>query len=143
MSDMQVEPHNICIEITESIFASEYDNINNIIKKLREAGLHVAIDDFGTGYSSLARQRELKVNCMKIDKFFIDKLTCIEPNKAITGDIISIAHKLGHYTIAEGVENNIQLQYLKDHHCDRIQGYLISKPVDEEDALEFLKNWTV
>ncbi len=132
ISDMQVNPNNICIEITESVFASDYDNINSIIEKLRDAGLHIAIDDFGTGYSSLARERELKVNCMKIDKYFIDKLLYTDLNKAITGDIISIAHKLGHYIIAEGVEHEIQLKYLKEHNCDRVQGYLISKPLDEE-----------
>ncbi|HHU63365.1 MAG TPA: EAL domain-containing protein [Clostridiales bacterium] len=132
ISDMQVNPNNICIEITESVFASDYDNINSIIEKLRDAGLHIAIDDFGTGYSSLARERELKVNCMKIDKYFIDKLLYTDLNKAIIGDIISIAHKLGHYIIAEGVEHEIQLKYLKEHNCDRVQGYLISKPLDEE-----------
>jgi EAL domain-containing protein (putative c-di-GMP-specific phosphodiesterase class I) len=76
---------------------------------------------------------------MKIDKYFIDKLLDTDLNKAITSDIISMSHKLGHCTIAEGVEHDIQLQYLKEHDCDKIQGYLISKPLDEEDALEFLK----
>jgi EAL domain-containing protein (putative c-di-GMP-specific phosphodiesterase class I) len=57
MSEMQINPKNIGIEITESVFASDYDNINNIIEKLREAGIHIAIDDFGTGYSSLSREK--------------------------------------------------------------------------------------
>lgn len=141
INDMQIEPRNICIEITESIFASEYDNINKIIEELRDAGFHIAIDDFGTGYSSLAREKELKVDCMKIHKCFIDNLLCCDLNKAITSDIISIAHKLGHYTVAEGVEHHIQFEYLKKHNCDRIQGYLISKPLDEEEAIRFLSNY--
>ena len=58
-------------------------------------------------------------------------------------DIISIAHKLGHYTVAEGVEHDIQLQYLKEHNCDGIQGNLISKPLDEEEAIEFLKKQNI
>ncbi|MFA5530817.1 MAG: EAL domain-containing protein [Thiohalomonadaceae bacterium] len=140
MSEMQVDPRNIGIEITESIFEDNYDDINNIIQKLRDAGIHIAIDDFGTGYSSLAREKELKVDCLKIDKYFIDKLLYADLNKAITSDIISMAHKLGHCAIAEGVEHESQLQYLKEHDCDRIQGYLISKPLDEKDALAFLKN---
>ena len=140
MSEMQVNPRNIGIEITESVFASDYENINSIIKKLREAGLHIAIDDFGTGYSSLAREKELSVDCLKIDKYFIDKLLDTDLSKAITSDIISMSHKLGHCTIAEGVEYESQLQYLKEHSCDRIQGYLFSKPLNEEDALEFLKS---
>jgi EAL domain-containing protein (putative c-di-GMP-specific phosphodiesterase class I) len=138
MSEMQINPKNISIEITESVFVSDFENINNIIEKLRGAGIRVAIDDFGTGYSSLAREKELKVDYMKIDKHFIDKLLGIDMNKAITSDIISMAHKLGHCTVAEGVEHDIQLQYLKEHDCDRIQGYLISKPLDEEDAIKFL-----
>jgi len=138
ISEMQVNPKNIGIEITESVFASDYENINNTIEKLRDTGIHIAIDDFGTGYSSLAREKELEVDCLKIDKYFVDKLLDADLNKAITSDIVSMAHKLGHCVIAEGVEYESQLQYLKEHNCDRIQGYLISKPLDEEDAIMFL-----
>ena len=140
ISEMQLNPKNIGIEITESVFASDYDYINSIIVKLKDAGIHIAIDDFGTGYSSLAREKELSVDCLKIDKYFIDKLLDTDLSKAITSDIISMSHKLGHCTIAEGVEYESQLQYLKEHSCDRIQGYLFSKPLNEEDALEFLKS---
>lgn len=119
MKEMQVNPKNIGIEITETVFTSDYENINNIIEKLKEVGFHIAIDDFGTGYSSLAREDELNVDYMKIDKFFIDKLLKANLNKAITSDIISMSHKLGHYTIAEGLEHHIQLQYLKEHNCDK------------------------
>ncbi len=140
ISEMRLNPKNIGIEITESVFVSDYDYIYSIIVKLRDAGIHIAIDDFGTGYSSLAREKEFSVDCLKIDKYFIDKLLETDLSKAITSDIISMSHKLGHCTIAEGVEHECQLQYLQEHNCDRIQGYLFSKPLDEEDALEFLKN---
>ncbi len=136
---MQVNPKNIGIEITESVFSSDYERMNHIMEKLRASGLHIAIDDFGTGYSSLARERELKVDCLKIDKYFVDKLLDIDLSKAITSDVISMAHKLGHCTIAEGVEDERQLLYLKKHGCDKIQGYLISKPLDEQAAIDFLK----
>lgn len=139
MNGMQVNPRNIGIEITESVFASDFENINNIIEKLGNAEIQIAIDDFGTGYSSLSREKELNVNCLKIDRHFIDRLLVTDTKKAITSDIISMAHKQGHYTIAEGVEHDIQLQYLIKHSCDKVQGYLISKPLDEEDAIEFLK----
>ncbi len=138
ISEMQVNPKNIGIEITESVFASDYENINYTIEILRNAGLRIAIDDFGTGYSSLAREKELNVNCLKIDKYFIDKLLDADPDKAITSDIISMAHKLGHCTIAEGVEHESQLRYLKEHDCDRVQGYFLSKPLDQEAAIQFL-----
>ncbi|NLZ43666.1 MAG: GGDEF domain-containing protein, partial [Clostridia bacterium] len=136
---MQVNPGNIGIEITESVFACDFDRINNTIAGLREAGLRIAIDDFGTGYSSLAREEELAVDCIKVDKHFIDKLLYADLSKIITGDIISISHKLGHCTIAEGVEYEKQLRHLKEYGCDRVQGYLISKPLDEEDAIKFLR----
>lgn len=137
--NMGINPENIGIEITESVFTSDYDEINSIISKLKHAGLHVAIDDFGTGYSSLARAEELNVNCLKIDKSFINKLLVVTYDKAITGDIISMAHKLGHCVIAEGVEYECQLQYLRDHGCDKIQGYLFGRPFHEEAAIELLK----
>lgn len=137
--DMRIDPKCVGIEITESVFASDFDHINSIIARLKKEGFYIAIDDFGTGYSSLARQRELHVDCMKIDKYFIDKLLYTEPDKAITSDIISMAHKLGHCAVAEGVEDMIQLRYLKEHGCDKVQGYLVSKPLSEEDAISFLK----
>mgnify|MGYP001408038774 CR=1 FL=1 len=138
MRKMNVNPKRIVIEITESVFSINYDAVNNLIERCHDAGMYVAIDDFGTGYSSLARERELKVNCIKIAKEFIDRLAYVSWDRVITGDIISMAHRLGHCIIAEGVEQEIQLQYLKEHNCDRIQGYIISKPVDEQDALEML-----
>ena len=139
IKEMQINPQNICIELTESIFISDFDKTNKVIGKIRETGIHVAIDDFGTGYSSLSRETELNADCMKIDKYFVDRLLDTNPNKSITGDIISMSRKLGHCIIAEGVEHDLQLRYLKEHNCDKIQGYLISKPLSEEDAIEFLK----
>lgn len=139
IAEMQVRPENIMVELTESIFIANYEEINNLIFRLRESGIRVAIDDFGTGYSSLARERELIVDCLKIDKYFIDKVLKIDEEKAITRDIISIAHKLGHFAIAEGVEDEMQMNLLKKWGCDRIQGYLISKPLDEEKAMNLLK----
>ena len=136
--DMNVNPMNIGIEITESIFTDDYDYINKIINELKDTGLHIAIDDFGTGYSSLAREKELNVNCLKIDKYFIDKLLEDDIEKAITGDIISMAHRLGHCAIAEGVEQEEQKQYLLAHGCDKIQGYLVGRPLDEKAAFELL-----
>ena len=138
---MGVAPERIGLELTESIFSSNYEEINKIIGRLRERGIHIAIDDFGTGYSSFARERELNVDCLKIDKHFIDKLLEIHPEEAITSDIISMAHKMGHYAIAEGVEYETQKQYLLANGCDKIQGYLIGKPSDEEETIKLLKKY--
>lgn len=138
MSLYQVSPESIHIEITETVFSSDYDDINRTLGVLKAHGIHISIDDFGTGYSSLSRERELNINCLKIDKSFIDKLTEKEENSAITGDIIVMAHRLGHTVIAEGVENEKQLNYLKSHQCDLVQGYYFYKPIEEDKIFEVL-----
>lgn len=139
MAERQVRPENVHLEITESILAVNYQEINNILGKIKQSGIKIAIDDFGTGYSSLSRERELNVDCLKIDKSFIDKLMVLKAEEAITGDIISMAHRLGHSVVAEGVEYEKQRHYLATHGCDRIQGYLISKPLDREAVLDLLE----
>lgn len=138
IDEMQVDPANIGIELTESIFASDFDEINRIISELRAQKIQIAIDDFGTGYSTLARERELYVDCLKIDKSFIDKLKTENPQNTMTADIISIAHKMGHCVIAEGVECRGQIKYLYKYGCEKIQGYLISRPQSEDKAIELL-----
>lgn len=142
MSEMNINPLNFGLELTESVFASNFQEINYVLGQLNNKGIKIAIDDFGTGYSSLARERELNVSCLKIDKYFIDKLMEIDHENAITGDIISMAHKLGHCVIAEGIEYEEQREYLEKNNCDKIQGYLISKPVGEEAALDLLKKFS-
>lgn len=141
IDEMKIAPQHVGIEITETVFSSDYEGINDILARLKEAGIRVSIDDFGTGYSSLAREKELNVNCLKIDKSFIDGLISATPEKSLTGDIISIAHKFDHRIVAEGVEHESQRQYLIDHGCDMIQGYLISKPLEEDAAIEILKKY--
>ncbi len=136
-----VEPTHVILEITESVFTNNYDDLNRVFAQLQAKGIRIAIDDFGTGYSSLARERELNVNCLKIDKFFTDKLLSSKPEETLSGDIISMGHKLGHCVIAEGVEYQAQLEYLKEHGCDKAQGFYISKPLDEGEAVLFIKNW--
>lgn len=140
IEQMQISPSNVGIEITEETISSDYNKMNHLISELKSHGLSIAIDDFGTGYSSLARVKELKVDCLKIDKYFLDKLTKIPPDNLITGDIISIAHKLGHCAVAEGVEREEQRRYLEQVGCDKIQGCLISCPLDREAAIDFLRH---
>ena len=140
VNDRQIKPESICLEITESVFASNYEEINSILGQLKEIGFHIAIDDFGTGYSSLSRERELRVNCLKIDKGFIDNLTQMNPELSFVSDIISMAHKVGNEVVAEGVEHEEQLRYLYQCGCDKVQGYLISRPLDEDAALKLSRN---
>ncbi len=139
INEIAVLPKNITLEVTESVFASNYEAINQILGKIKDTGIHIAIDDFGTGYSSLERESEMNVNNLKIDRSFINRITSATTEKAIVSDIVSISHKMGHYVTAEGVEQELQMQYLRSCGCDRIQGYLISRPLDEEKAIGFLK----
>ncbi|NLD06055.1 MAG: EAL domain-containing protein, partial [Synergistaceae bacterium] len=139
IKEIDINPNNLCLEVTESVFMDNFDLINQKLGKLQEMGVSVAIDDFGTGYSSLARERELNMDYLKIDKIFIDKLDYLDSGDAITGDIISMAHKLGHLVVAEGVETERQKEYLLAHGCDYLQGFLFSRPVGPSSALELLK----
>ena len=134
-----VNPECFGLEITESVFTDNYRVINEKLEKLMAIGVKTAIDDFGTGYSSLARERDLKINSLKIDKSFIDRLMSLRPEQAITRDIISMAHRMGHTVVAEGVEYPEQKQFLLDHGCDMMQGYLFSKPLNEDAAIALLK----
>ena len=134
-----VHAENITLEITESVFSDNYRKINEKLSTIREKGIIISIDDFGTGYSSLARENELNVNCLKLDKQFIDGLLLKDAKEVIAGDIISMAHKLGHSVVAEGVEHEKQRQYLLEYNCDYIQGYLFSYPLSEDKAIELLK----
>jgi EAL domain-containing protein (putative c-di-GMP-specific phosphodiesterase class I) len=136
---LDISPDRIGLELTESIFASDYLEINRTLAILKNAGMHIAIDDFGTGYSSLAREWELNVDCLKIDKSFVQNLMDFPPEKSIISDIISMAHRFDHYVVAEGVEYESQRDLLKQWGCDKIQGYLISRPLDPEGAIKLLK----
>lgn len=136
----KIQYNNLEFEITESILLDNLEIINLKMNQLKELGITISLDDFGTGYSSLARLRDLNINLVKIDKYFIDRIDTLDFDRLISGDIISMVHKIGLLVIAEGVETEKQLKYLQDTNCDFIQGYFISKPLSKKDALKFLLN---
>lgn len=127
------------LEITESVFLSGYERVNMKLRELKDMGVAISIDDFGTGYSSFARLKELNVDGVKIDKFFISRITSMEDQELITGDIIRMVHKAGLFTVGEGVETQLEKDYLEREGCDYIQGYYYSRPMREEDMVNFLK----
>ncbi|MNE31825.1 Phytochrome-like protein cph2 [compost metagenome] len=104
-------------------------------------GVRLSIDDFGTGYSSLGYLKHLPVDVVKIDRAFIRELDGSGQggDAAITRAIIVMAHSLGLEVVAEGVEEPAQLEFLRAHHCDEIQGYLISRPVEAREMTELLR----
>lgn len=134
-----VKEENIAIEITESVIMNNFEIINQKLKLLQSRDIKISLDDFGTGYSSFSRLRELYIDILKIDKFFIDKLIDATDYEHIIDDIISLAHKLGLVVVSEGVEYEKQKQYLIKIGCDIIQGYYYSKPLKEEEAIKFLQ----
>ncbi|MGH0053333.1 MAG: EAL domain-containing protein [Sphaerochaetaceae bacterium] len=139
LEEYAVDPSLITLEITESCIIANYQAINSLFSDIQAQGIQLALDDFGTGYSSLAHERTLHLNTLKIDKVFIADLLTIPEEKTITRDIIAMGHRLGHTIIAEGVEKEEQREYLFRHGCDKIQGYLISKPLYEDAIVRFLK----
>jgi EAL domain-containing protein (putative c-di-GMP-specific phosphodiesterase class I) len=113
----------------------------SILNQLRQLGLSLAIDDFGTGYSSLVYLKQLPIDMLKIDKGFIADLTNDPDDAAITTTIITMAHSLGLSVIAEGVETQQQLDFLREHDCDEIQGFWLSQPLDELNCRNFIQSW--
>src|SRR3546814_7423065 len=97
--------------------------------------ISIAIDDFGTGYSSLVYLKRLPIDTLKIDKEFVGDLSRDPDDAAITATVITMAHSLGLNVVAEGVETQEQMDYLRDHGCDAIQGYWLSPPLDAHHCL--------
>jgi diguanylate cyclase (GGDEF)-like protein len=123
-------PEYLELELTESQLLDSVEHIISTFQQLRELGVKLAIDDFGTGYSSLSYLKRFPVDYVKIDQAFIRGLNEGTEDAAITRAIIAMAHSLELKVVAEGVENAQQLEFLREHKCDEVQGYLISRPVD-------------
>lgn len=129
----QVSPAEIELEITESILIEDFEEVSRKLKLLREYGIRTSLDDFGTGFSSLSYLRRLPIDTLKIDKSFIDAVLTDSATRIITESILNMAHALGFETVAEGVEEEQQYQYLHASGCDIIQGFLFGKPQPAEE----------
>ncbi|MDN4645759.1 putative bifunctional diguanylate cyclase/phosphodiesterase [Arthrobacter sp. PsM3] len=126
-----VNPHQLVLEVTESVFFDPRSHVIAQLESLREAGIRVALDDFGTGYSSLGRLQALPVDIVKIDKSFVSMLRAGVEKLPILTSIIHMARSLGLKVTAEGIETPEQAHYLIDHGCDALQGFLFSRPEPE------------
>lgn len=139
LSDANLDPVYLDLEIIESAAMRDTELTIEILKKLKELGLSISIDDYGTGYSTLFYIKQFSVDCLKIDKCFIDNLVLDSGDKAIVSSTITLAHELGLTVIAEGVENVEQLKWLKDKGCDQIQGYYFNRPLPAHAFTKLLK----
>ncbi|MEH6562674.1 MAG: GGDEF domain-containing phosphodiesterase, partial [Marinobacter sp.] len=126
------------VELTEEIFIQNIEHNLGQLSRLHDLGVHLAIDDFGVGYSSLAYLRDFPVDLLKIDRSFITNVTERHDDAVITRAVINLAHNLGLRVVAEGVETQAQLDFLKNHRCNMAQGYLISRPVSAADLEQAL-----
>jgi len=135
-------PQYLELELTEGLLLAEADVTLSVLKELKSMGVTLAIDDFGTGYSSFNYLRQFRVSKLKIDRIFIRDVAMNPDDAAITAAIISMAKSLNLKVIAEGVENEAQMSFLRAHQCDEIQGYYFSKPLAADKVADKLRGDT-
>lgn len=127
------------LEITESMVMDDPESVIQLLGAIHDRGIHIALDDFGTGHSSLAYLKRFPIDCLKVDRAFIKDTPENIDDVAIAKTIIAMAQALGLATVAEGVETAEQLELLNSLGCDQIQGYYFSKPLAEEDFLNYYR----
>jgi diguanylate cyclase (GGDEF)-like protein len=127
-----LDPGSLVLELTESVLMKHAEATTSILRTLRERGIQVAIDDFGTGYSSLGYLRKFPLDALKVDQSFVGQIGTLGEDTTIVTAVIAMARGLKLRVIAEGVETLEQLEFLKAHQCDEVQGYYFSRPVDAE-----------
>jgi len=137
--ETDISPQYIELELTESLLLSNADVTFNVLLDLKDMGLNLAIDDFGTGYSSLSYLQHFPVTKLKIDRSFIRDVGFDPDAAAIASAIISMSKSLNLKVIAEGVEDEAQLTFLREHHCDEFQGYYFSRPLSVQDVTSNLR----
>ncbi len=135
----RMNPAELELEITETALIDNYRDITDKLKLLHEYGIRISMDDFGTGYSSLSYLKSLPIDTLKIDKSFVETVLEDDNTNIIMESIMGMVKKLGLETVAEGVETEEQLEYLKSIHCDNIQGFLLGRPTPESDITDLLK----
>jgi EAL domain-containing protein (putative c-di-GMP-specific phosphodiesterase class I) len=135
----RVDPRNLTLEITESVFLEDADAMIEKLKTLKELGVRIAIDDFGTGYSSLSYLARLPIDIIKIAKPFVDGIETASEDAALAEAIIRMSEALGLTTLAEGVEGVGQRDHLKNLGCQLGQGYFFARPLDQDAMDSFLR----
>jgi EAL domain-containing protein (putative c-di-GMP-specific phosphodiesterase class I) len=139
IADTRLDPHYLELELTESVLMKNVRETASTLRVLKDMGLHISIDDFGTGYSSLSYLKRFPLDTLKIDQSFIREITTDPDNAAITTAIIAMAHSLKLRVIAEGVETEEQLAFLRGHGCNAMQGFLYSRPLPAAEIVRFIQ----
>jgi diguanylate cyclase (GGDEF)-like protein len=141
LNDFSLEPHCLELELTESVIMDNAEITAGMLKKLKSMGVMLSMDDFGTGYSSFNYLKQFPLDSIKIDQSFIQDVTERTEDATIVKAIIAMAHSLKLTVVAEGVETERQMEFLRENGCDEMQGYLLSRPALPEDILAFLKKY--
>lgn len=139
LQDTKLPPELLELEITETLGMKNPELTLKTLHELKSMGIHIAIDDFGTGYSSLSYLKRFPIDTLKIDRSFVSDINGDSNDGAIVVAVIALAHSLKLKVIAEGVETSEQADYLLDHGCERIQGYIFSPPVPAQDFESIIK----
>jgi EAL domain-containing protein (putative c-di-GMP-specific phosphodiesterase class I) len=139
LNETGLAPQYLELELTESLLLANADVMLSVVEELKAIGVTLAIDDFGTGYSNFNYLRRFQVSKLKIDRSFIQDVAVKPDDAAITTAIISMAKSLNLKVIAEGVENEAQMSFLRAHQCDEIQGYYFSKPLVVDNVADKLR----
>lgn len=139
LKEFAIPAHLIELELTENVMMHDVETAIRIVERLKALGVRISLDDFGTGYSSLAYLSRFAIDVIKIDQSFVRDITTNPVNASIATATIAMAHKLGKTVIAEGVENEGQMMYLRRHECDEMQGYHFSRPVAADKIGEMLR----
>lgn len=141
LNESDLSPQLLELELTESVAMDDPLGAIAVMNDLHDRGVRMSIDDFGTGYSSLNYLKKFKIYKLKIDQSFVHDISTDPEDKAIVAAIISMAHSLGFQTIAEGVETEGQLSFLRAQGCNEVQGYYFSKPLPADQFELFVRNW--
>ncbi len=141
LGETGLDPAALEFEITERMVMSNPEHAVKVLDKLKAMGIHISIDDFGTGYSSPSYLKRFPIDSVKIDRSFIQDLPGDRDDAAITKAIIAMAHSLSLKVIAEGVDTEEQLRFLREHGCDEMQGCCFSRPVPEDEFLRLLQDF--
>jgi diguanylate cyclase (GGDEF)-like protein len=137
--DSGLDPSSLELEITESVVMSRGECAVAALEQLKSLGVQLAIDDFGTGYSSLAYLKRFPIDTLKVDRSFIRDIPGDSGDRKITRAIIALAHSLRLTVVAEGVETAAQLKFLRAQRCDSVQGYLLHRPLPEDEVAQVLR----
>ncbi len=139
LSETRLDPAFLELEITESLLMHNAEEASATLKKLKAMGIRLSIDDFGTGYSSLSYLKRFPIDTLKIDRSFVRDIISDPDDAAIAKAVISLAHDMKLKVVAEGVETEEQMNFLRQRNCDEIQGYYFSRPIPEEAFTELLR----